>query len=156
MPSKPQIPDCTGISFTNIIYTKLSTFPSREISGYPFGERPLYSELVLIFLVRMSTTNGHLFLLSMETSWISPTSQPDSIEPRADAPKTASFSWAVTCQNSSKNHLFHELENTQISRWHHVSKMTPQMLILPISSPNKCQFFAKIQIFIENFSLTSD
>jgi len=39
MPSKPQIPDCTGISFTNIIYIKLSTFPSREIFGLCIGRR---------------------------------------------------------------------------------------------------------------------
>ncbi len=29
--------------------------------------------------------------------------------------------------------------------------MSPQTLILPKSSPNKCQFFAKIQIFLYNF-----
>ena len=29
------------------------------------------------------------------------------------------------------------------------------MLILPISRPNKCRFFAKIQIFIEIFSVKS-
>jgi len=30
------------------------------------------------------------------------------------------------------------------------------MLILLVSSPNKYQFFAKIQIFLEKFSLISD
>ena len=30
------------------------------------------------------------------------------------------------------------------------------MLILPISSPNKCPFFAKIQTFFENFNVKSD
>jgi len=29
---------CAGTSFTNIIYTKLSTFPSREISGLCIGQ----------------------------------------------------------------------------------------------------------------------
>ena len=30
-------PDYAGTSFTNVIYTKLSTFPSREISGLCIG-----------------------------------------------------------------------------------------------------------------------
>jgi len=33
MTSNPQMPGRAGTSFTNIIYTKLSTFPSMEISG---------------------------------------------------------------------------------------------------------------------------
>jgi len=37
MTSKPQMPDYAGTSFTNIIYTKLSTFPSRKISGLWVG-----------------------------------------------------------------------------------------------------------------------
>ena len=28
----PQIPDCAGTSFINVIYTRLVTFPSRKIS----------------------------------------------------------------------------------------------------------------------------
>src|SRR4030043_1723119 len=48
MTSKPQMPDCAGTSFTNIIYTKLPAFSSRNIpqsgagGGYrgpPFSER---------------------------------------------------------------------------------------------------------------------
>jgi hypothetical protein len=30
----PHTPDTADTSFTNIIYTKLSTFPSRKISGF--------------------------------------------------------------------------------------------------------------------------
>ncbi len=58
-------------------------------------------------------------------------------------PKTAPFSRAAKYQISSKSHLFQKLENTLTSRWHHVTKMSPQMLILPISSPNKCHFLRK-------------
>src|SRR4030042_5748793 len=48
MISKPQMPDCAGTSFTNVIYTKLPAFSSRNIpqsgagGGYrgpPFSER---------------------------------------------------------------------------------------------------------------------
>jgi hypothetical protein len=34
--------------------------------------------------------------------------------------------------------------------------MSPQMLILPKSSPNKCRFYAKIQILLEIFRVKSD
>jgi len=63
----------------------------------------------------------------------------------------APFSRVVKCQNSSKTHLFQELENILISRWHLVTKMSPQMLILPISSPNKCQFLRKYNYFLTIF-----
>ena len=34
MTLKPQMSDYADTSFTDIIYTKLSTFPSRKISGF--------------------------------------------------------------------------------------------------------------------------
>ncbi len=33
------MPDCVGTSFTDFIYTKLSTFPSRKIPGVFIGMR---------------------------------------------------------------------------------------------------------------------
>ena len=65
--------------------------------------------------------------------------------------KIASFSWAVKCQNSSKSHLFQELKNTLIFRWHYDTILTPQMSILPMSSPNKCGFFGKYKDFLTIF-----
>ena len=35
-------------------------------------------------------------------------------------------------------HLFQEPKDTLISRWYLVSKMSPQLLVLPISNLNKC------------------
>ncbi len=59
----------------------------------------------------------------------------------------------VKCQNSSKSNLFQKLKNTAILKWHYDSILSPQMLILLISSPNKYQLFAKIQIFLKIFSV---
>jgi hypothetical protein len=45
-----------------------------------------------------------------------PTSQPEHFEPHTDAPKMPPFLRASKRQNSSKSHLFQELENTLIFR----------------------------------------
>ena len=65
--------------------------------------------------------------------------------------KMPPFSWVVKYQNSSKTHLFQELENTLIFRWHYDTILSPQMLILPMSSSNKCQLFWKHRYFLAIF-----
>ena len=59
MTSKPQMPDCTSTSFTNVIYTKLTTFPSRKISRimHPFSTQTksaIHSSLPLLPLAKQT------------------------------------------------------------------------------------------------------
>jgi len=57
----------------------------------------------------------------------------------------------LTSDITVANRLFQELKNTAKTRGHRVTKMTLQIPIFPMSSPNKCEFFAKIQIFSNIF-----
>ncbi len=56
----------------------------------------------------------------------------------------------TSCKNArilQKVTSFRNWKNTLISRWHRVTILTPQLLILPISSPNKCLFLRKYKYF---------
>jgi hypothetical protein len=54
-----------------------------------------------------------------------------------------------------KSHLS-EAEKTAKTRGNRVTKMLPQIPNLPMSSPKKCQFFAKTRRFYENILVLSD
>jgi len=55
----------------------------------------------------------------------------------------APFSGGAIHQNSSKSRLFNGMKNTAIFERQRVSGMSPQMLILPKSSPNIGQFLGQ-------------
>ena len=88
------------------------------------------------------TISAYLFFLTVHSAQNSVSAfyskQKEAVEQWHSTAKTALFSRVPKYQNSSKSHLFQELKYTLIFRWHLVTILTLQILILPISSPNKC------------------
>jgi len=64
MTSNPQMPGCAGTNLINLIYTKLSTFPSSKISQiiYPFSTPLCHSALIRLCSGQALIPNPFLIL----------------------------------------------------------------------------------------------